>query len=894
MRLHRPPLTRSVRRSSGPARNPDVRSGAGAAAGVASQGGFALMLVLGVIALTSLVIVALLGLTLTSARITASQAQSARERRAADGALESAIGQIARSSANNACDAVPVGNELSFDERPEVAGSAISVSAGCELVPVGDPSDGSSDPLGGSKVDVVGESYDGPITAPGGLAGSPTLVHTGHEALAFRADVDVRHGAAARSTNPAGPGITATGQYAQGDPASGFPACGPLTPGAGQPSVEIADRDDAPSCNDARARAIAPRTGSLFAPGEAVGDGTVPACSSLVELDPGRYDAVDTAKLNRLLGGGCAGATFWFHPGKYLFDVNDPANPEPDRHALVIADASVRVIFGEPTGSPGAAEFPRACDATASGASIQLTGRSAIRHRAGRVAICPAFNAGTGTPLPALVQSDLAPSQPLLRSSSPALPISLDVRTCNPNCSFSTEWTSTGNAPLTSAELQFRSLETPPVHQGERAVNVQVSGPVSCSTGFLPSGRTNDLYTTIDLMAFGSCAGALAGEDESIFEGATITVTHRYTSPDGLCGPFDDCIGLRVNDVRLRTNVQVSQGTSVSTSSWQNPGAALALDGVRTVANHGDECFLLPGDVRCRLDRPRSHTLSINGFNPTTGGTLRASDHVETLGVRFNTPAGDTWPSWAAVPADRPQPSMRIELRLASGATCSVTHDGYSRSRVGIHVDLISPSSSCRALVDDVGDLVGAGVTVSMQTGCAWFGSAHIYDPFDISRCFMARLPDIDRLALAVTTDTVRSSPRSEMTVDHDRGTSFNVQGDTLMPRADVDLHWKGSVNILPIFGGYLSVKGLGSDMAPGAQMGVVCCSPPSTVKLTAVIEGRVIAETHVVVGRPSSSTPGGAAARPLAVLDWRFCGGGCPSVLGTTTTSVPPPPGGG
>jgi len=64
-----------------------------------------LMFVLGIIALTSVVVIALLGLALTSARIAGQQAELARETRAADGALEAAVSDIARDG-GQPCDAI--------------------------------------------------------------------------------------------------------------------------------------------------------------------------------------------------------------------------------------------------------------------------------------------------------------------------------------------------------------------------------------------------------------------------------------------------------------------------------------------------------------------------------------------------------------------------------------------------------------------------------------------------------------------------------------------------------------------------------------------------------------------------------------------------------------------
>jgi hypothetical protein len=132
-----------------------------------------------------------------------------------------------------------------------------------------------------------------------------------------------------------------------------------------------------------------------------------------VELSPGAYGKIQTAALNRLLGGDCPGRILWFRPddaatpGAYWFDVDDPAIPGRDlRNSLIISDPTVRVIFGTPTGgfsaaAAAAAIFPAACDPAAAGVEIELSPRTTVRHLAGRVAVCDRSTEASTSNVPA-------------------------------------------------------------------------------------------------------------------------------------------------------------------------------------------------------------------------------------------------------------------------------------------------------------------------------------------------------------------------------------------------------------------------------------------------------------------------------------------------------------
>ena len=167
------------------------------------------------------------------------------------------------------------------------------------------------------------------------------------------------------------------------------------------------------------------------------------------------------------------------------------------------------------------------------------------------------------------------------------------------------------------------------------------------------------------------------------------------------------------------------------------------------------------------------------------------------------------------------------------------------------------------------------------------------------------RLPEFDRIQLDVTAALVQRAPVAEVTIDaapSGDGSSFHVFGDTLTPDLDLDLRWRGAVTELPVFGGVMSIRSLGSTQAAGATMGAVCCSPPAvtTLLLEAIIDSAVRAEAQLYVGRPGSaltpptSPPDASRLRRLvSVRDWTFCRDDCTQaqvsatqVLGTSTVS--------
>ncbi len=330
------------------------------------QRGFALMFVLGVIALTSLTIVALLGMLFVSLKVTETQAANAREQLALDGAVDAATNQLRYLPGAVFSD--PCDVETPFERVEEMA---FDDGSGGELVVDVECTDGE---VGGATstgdaVRLVGfGGYDGSFdwrsgdwtvpwtNAAGGvpdLADEPNLVHLGREPLKFDSGVTVRNGAAVVRDANQTPAVLAAGQYLQGGMgpmaapgATGAAACGLLAGVGGLTEAgRISDLDGVPECDSASAREVdrSPTDAQAgfafdgeFSGGVApldpavntsrcVGNGT--PNENVVEFFPGRYDQSMVDKLNRLLSAkpnttfeGCLTTTFWFHPGVYYFD----------------------------------------------------------------------------------------------------------------------------------------------------------------------------------------------------------------------------------------------------------------------------------------------------------------------------------------------------------------------------------------------------------------------------------------------------------------------------------------------------------------------------------------------------------------------------------------------
>ncbi len=868
------------------------------------QDGYVLMVALGVIALTFLTIIALLGLAFTTSKVTTVQREANERNRAADGALEAALTAVSDGT-TQPCDSVPVGSQTTFDgaDGPFVVDVECATGTGAELA------DDPDADFGGDSVFVADQDQGALQTGDG-------------PPLRFDADVLVRGGATGPSAG-GGPAYQVLGQYRQGLAGVGVADqastdCGPLV-APGDPQ-RVADRNDTPQCGFVQANgtplvdAPLPRDQGRSPLRTAV-DISAATCATTT-FAPGYYGPAAVEKLNALFET-CSNATFVFAPAAtpadsvYQFDANDP-DAGVDRDALVIDNQDVTVIFGVASAVALAGSPLPLCDRTESGSSIELTGRTALRHRAGRLAVCPANGRAAVTQIPNagldpvinLVSSNFQPAADVTGSSAPAF--ATFPQTClftNPpglcrtrNIVFTT--TNLPAVPIEQVNLVFNSVETPKTQPQDRNVELRVTNVRAPGSDFTCAysalGRTPGLGTALDLRA---CAPALVGQPASVLDGARFTVTVRYGRDTAVVpGPQ---IRLGIWDLHLQVNTERAGGTGATANGWNNPTGALDYDDADVagfVASTGSGIPAEAAKYGSWAVQGSTRTFTVTDIeldDPNFRGRdaeLSALDLV----VASREPAvpSEGYPTASAVSDAGDGSTLSVQITREEVGVCTFDLPGYGRSSRPVRVDLLERADCADDLLRS-GDLTGLDVTLTYTLGCARFTPA--FDPlgspqplFDANgNCLTVRVPDVGFVGLEAATDVVLDEPpASELTTDSDGSGGALAQaqifGDVLMGGSELQVRWAGGapgagVSLAsPLVVGNLQAGRITSTTDADASVGTVCCYLPNPQqgRIQAVIDGTVWAETLVAV----DSIDGTATApRELLLLDWRFCGsGGC------------------
>ena len=702
---------------------------------VADEGGFALIAVLAVIAFTGITIAALLGMMITTMRVTSSQERTARERRAADGAIENAIQALRTQEDGCRQDGTPVLAGQRFDQGTAGTGDDVIVDVDCSP-------DTPSATATNDQVQIVGRAgYDGAMAwttdcatsavegclpwaaavgaVPSGLASSGvSMVHAGHDPLRFSTGVTVRRGAAALNTTvpaaSASSAIELDGRYSQGDPgllaATGNP-CGMLS-GTPNNSSLVDDDDGTPACDVQDARDVDP--GAVDSIGPILPAPVLPSCSAgVVPFAPGDYDAALTAAVSAMTSGGdpaCRGRTFHFAPGLYQFDGQ-----------LTFGDASSYYVFGAPIGWDAATGVQasalattadgRLCNPAVSGASLVLSAQSSIEHTGGRVAICPAMSTA-GTWWPAIYQTTSLPGS-ITIASPPATNVLLrcDAPVNGYDACLSTRQvaaglviTSSGTVPIDSLAIAVSGREFgvdadggfPNTRVRERQMQLTVLDPSDnpvCSTSF-QSGLPNvELPTRYDLVE-GGCS-LLRGRPLSSLDQHRLRLTARATVDSnwmGLAaswGMGETRFG--ATDVTAIVNPhrgQASGGVTATQGSWANLSAAAdASDGGQTA----DATLPCSGTMACNVNAPGRTSADMYRYGLRLGNfsfpslaqvdpadaavtSLKASLRIRTNGSGFNVPA---WlvalhNGYASPDHYRPRMTTTVTLTTPSGTRCVV------------------------------------------------------------------------------------------------------------------------------------------------------------------------------------------------------------------------------
>lgn len=660
--------------------------------GTREQQGFVLLAVLASIALTSVVIAALLAMMLTTIKITENQEEAARQARAADGAVTAAINQLRLNQTNpvNACTpGVPSvadgGLSLPFESsgRSDIA-TVTCISAADEL--------GES----AGDIKISGSEYSGTYDwkswpwaslQPSIDTAKPTLVQLGGQALQFNGSVSSKGGAAPLRSDPAGtPALDVRGTYVQaaqgiGAVAGASGSCGVLDGVAALAQTTVRASAGA-SCGD-------PILVPVSVTQDYAIDESVPsspdlsafaACptASVITFSPGRYDQSAVEKINEWFGRGpaaCRDKTFYFPYGRYWFDANTviAGVGVANQHALTLNNPSSTFVFGKANGwdplGAGAtvANFPKACDPTVPGASIILSARTEFRHLAGRLAVCP-YQSGSGataTPYPALLQKTTVPTKVTsVSATSPsgdfanaanllAGPTAVPTATASFICSFvgkypkGTTCTSTRKFVVTfssevsgaiqSAAFNVTGNETnnnvSGVQSRTAALSVTLADGSTCSVTAAAGAPDKSRTATYELLA-GSCKALITRGEQ--LDGAEVQVKYAYKYAR-IC-PLNVCTDATLTAGQAQSlnlwNVQVLANPWVGSATLVNATPAgdwVTVDNARE--NDTDTTRLstlcMPNPVCAgRPEQSFTRAFSMTNFDNFVGGTSGGSVSV--------------------------------------------------------------------------------------------------------------------------------------------------------------------------------------------------------------------------------------------------------------------------
>ncbi|MCB1256398.1 MAG: hypothetical protein KDB26_04790 [Microthrixaceae bacterium] len=938
--------------------------------GTRGQGGYALTLTLILILLTTLIFGALFGLLGVTVRTTKMSEVTAREAAAADAAVEAAIVAMREDPDSCARSSQTVLTDKNFDQGTPQSTDDVVVSVDCE-------------PVGGSassvdQVRIVGaDGYQGSVkwnTDCSGAAVPPTctpwtkllgaspfnlnsskpgLVHTGPESLRFASGVTVRTGAAALGSasggvGPAKPALTVTGQYAQGS--TGLTMASGDDPGANKCGIlgtvdavsYILDNDGAPDCDNSEAQAVDSDPTAIEAESGLVAPATKPAIPATCGLGPvmtfvpGTYDATMVASLNTLLDGSkvaCRGKTFWFSPGSStgggIYSFDGPT--------INFSDPTSTYVFGAPAGwNPATSGVPSVlsddasaplCSQLTAGSTVVISARTAIRHSAGRVAVCPAF-APSGKPYPALYQMTSVPSSVKL-VGTPALPRAL-VYACDPtwdyivwgvSCTSIRNFNFTvqgeGSEKIDSLRVLLTGTEgwmTQNNFVDARTVTLRVGSPPSLACSSAPvTGTPNGGFTLAFEMLTGTCATVLKGKTPADLNGAniyasvqlrlrqlvlipwlfaqqTFTLTEASTQMNGLLGTAP------------------SSAFSAPATDWTSPSKAAVSDGDSAQPQMSCEQMICQMPLATRTRNPlvanntREFAMEVNGgFN--FAGLSKFTDagikpRISALRVDVDiTTAQKPIPSILGIDLDpknfRSDMNVSLELETPSGNRCVLHKGGVNGGdagevqRLSFSVDTaddLADGGSCNHSIRAFDELTDPAtklkVIVEMpcvrnpDPGASWLCFQEL---FQDDHVWGVRPPGIDRIAVYASTDSYLGAPsNSQIAIDAAAPAPrkmFRSFGQAWLPLTDLDIHWQGDGGTATLFSNDLVLHGLGSDMTSGATTAFVCCGKPDTreVRLRARIDGRSrLVATVRYTDVTDEPTPVYKPGSAVNVLDWR------------------------
>lgn len=912
-----------------------------------NEQGFTLLTTLGVLLIATLLIVMMLSASMNTSVLVQRKAEDAHELRAADGAISAATGFLRdtpadevdaeKPCAENASELPPFAEELpsSFEvddlpvrvECDELKGSGevVPISTSGTVKVLGDGSTTSDNAYWGDAPWMTGCAMgttgancfpwrdafkNGPLALVGAgrpnTAGWPSMVYAGAQPLKIGGDLELRAGSigvrdpSIDDPGIKGPAMSISGDYVQGFPGTGngiYGGCGILQDnGADVYEATRVNAGGSPlTCNDTGAQGLSVDNAAIapaitWTPDKLRdNEKTIGACpaTTLVKIEPGAYNASETAKLNAWLAeGNCDNKTFYFKQGDYWFDVDDPAND----NALHFNDHTSNAVFGMPknwtdTNDYGAEDedFPEACDPRAYGVSITLTARTTIRHDKGRVAIC-----GPSAGVPAIWQSEAPGNTDHVLTPNPANTTSAGGLTGSGNsrstgdlpCPFFTvDWpwnwpraacqrdvsvtysgfdddgsaaTDPGPGPLNSAIIRIvgshsRANDGPAYTQFDVTVPNVTGADGSPLAGFncraryfrIPQRTSEPL--AYDLLAPPGAQGGDPGASENNcwtrftdrdqLRKATIKVTfHLKTHPRILFNDTENtksCLWAGFFsgcEYSFSINsLEIIEGRTYS------PTAA-SLSGPWDSGTPASNILNWPNGVRAHYNGSAS-TVRLSGFTNPYDPAL-PTEQLDQVGLLL------TGKSYYGN-GDAAYTQVRVYESDGTTKICGAAFDRVAGNGHTRYLDLKTTDTNlakdlggftrCSSALTSAMELEDAVVDVTIKTDCS-----SIVAPLT---CWaIDEWLELNHASLVTVSSFTEPDPADRpvmhVTVNDDPGASddalFNVFGTVSLPRTVLDVFWNGPApEHAVVEGDFLVVSGIGSfGFGPDHEVGVLCCGP--------------------------------------------------------------------
>ena len=381
-----------------------------------------------------------------------------------------------------------------------------------------------------------------------------------------------------------------------------------------------------------------------------------------------------------------------------------------------------------------------------------------------------------------------------------------------------------------------------------------------------------------------SCTSVLKNRTDLAAASVTVTMTLKAECPEVFWDPIlqvfgsihpelrcaGDQFGIKLDGAQIRTSEVTTPGTLAPGTEFADPGTGVFANGGPIAFSGYQTCVGSCSKV--------TKSMTLSGFDNRDAPPVPSDAKVGSAMVLVT-----GWANNANGMVTGSRSDTTVDVTLPGGGTCSAVVAGVPGARLfqasnepnpnqTIAVDLLTadaPSGKTRCH-----DVV-AGVTADVLRGSVLKVTEGLVCQII---CLASRNFDLnlDRVALSVTSAGPYSHPTAPntFTINDAAGTSFNVFGGIAMPRATLDLAWRGTPTDTPVLNGSSVIGALGSDMSPNASAGVSCCSPGQAanrlVRLEARVDGRLRASALVQIIDVDNGVR--SMGKAIEIRDWRYC----------------------